>query len=514
MAQPSIIFQEGQGGLGRPLPNNDHISGMLFYTNTLPSGSNPNGYSANSRVKTLYSADDAIPLGIFKDYSDATAATGSVLVTAIGSDGDQAFITSSDRNPLNGNTRTVTLCKYIKVASDTTVANVATSIAAAINALTQTHGYSATVSTATVTIIAPKSQGSYLNIGTPINTYSLGSVAMTITQFSGGVSSKLAIYNYHITEFFRMQPKGVLHVGFYAVPGSYTFTEVKTMKDATNAAMRQIAVWKDAVYATADITALQTIANTCKSEYGPLVVLYAGNLQATADITTLTDLNLLSNPLVSNIIAQDGGGLGNFLYQTNLKSISSIGNALGVVAARKVSESIAWVEVGNLSNGSEMEVLAFSNGQLYTALSVSALDALHAKRHIFAKKFPNYSGSFYSDSQSAVLSTSDYAYIENNRTIQKAERNLYSAFLPQLNSPIRFNADGTITDIDIARLENIGNVSLDQMIKDQEISAKSVTIDPTQDVLTTSTITIAVVLVINGVARNIVIPISFKPSIA
>lgn len=509
MAQPSIIFQEGQGGLGRPLPNNDHISGLLFYTNTLPSG-----YSSSARVKTLYSADDAIALGILKDYSDATAATGSVLVTAIGTDGDQAYITSTDRNPLNGNFRTVTLCKYIKVASDTTVANIATAIAALINAGTQTHGYSATVATATVTIIAPKAQGSSINIGTPLNTYLIGGITATITQFSGGASSKLAIYNYHISEFFRMQPKGVLHVGFYAVPGSYTFSEVKTMKDAAGGAIRQIAVWKDATYGTADLTALQTIAQTCKEEYGPLVVLYAGNLQATADITTLTDLNLLSNPLVSNIISQDGGGLGNFLYQTNSKSISSIGNALGVVAKRKVSESIAWVEVGNLSNGTEMEVLAFSNGQLYTALSVSALDALHAKRHIFAKKFPNYSGSFYSDSQSAVLSSSDYAYIENNRTIQKAERNLYTAFLPQLNSPIRFNSDGTITDIDIARLENIGNVSLDQMIKDSEISAKSVTINPTQDVLSTSTITIAVAIVINGVARNIVIPISFKPSIA
>lgn len=509
MAQPSIIFQEGQGGLGRPLPNNDHISGLLFYTNTLPSG-----YSSSARVKTLYSADDAIALGILKDYSDATAATGTYEVTNKGTDGNTIELKVADLNPNTGATRSTSLGVYTKVAGDSTTALVGAAIRDIINAGTQTHGYSASLATSTITITAPKAQGSFLNSGTPISATIVGTIAGTITQFSAGASSALAIYNYHITEFFRMQPKGVLHVGFYAVPGTYTFSEVKTMKDAAGGAIRQIGVWKDATYGTADLTALQTIANTCKSEYGPLVVLYAGNLQATTDITTLTDLNLLSNPLVSNIISQDGGGLGNFLYQTNLKSISSIGNALGVVAKRKVSESIAWVEVGNLSNGTEMEVLAFSNGQLYTALSVSALDALHAKRHIFAKKFPNYSGSFYSDSQSAVLSSSDYAYIENNRTIQKAERNLYTAFLPQLNSPIRFNADGTITDIDIARLENIGNVSLDQMIKDQEISAKSVTINPTQDVLSTSTITIAVVLVINGVARNIVIPITFKPSIA
>jgi hypothetical protein len=91
---------------------------------------------------------------------------------------------------------------------------------------------------------------------------------------------------------------------------------------------------------------------------------------------------------------------------------------------------------------------------------------------------------------------------------------LYTAYTPLLNSPITFNANGTITDNTIAYFENVGNASLDQMVKDGELSAKSVTINPTQNVLSTSTLTIAVTLVINGVARIISIPIGFKPSIA
>jgi len=83
-----------------------------------------------------------------------------------------------------------------------------------------------------------------------------------------------------------------------------------------------------------------------------------------------------------------------------------------------------------------------------------------------------------------------------------------------LNGPIKLNADGTIADVDVARLESVGNTALDQMTRDDELSAKSVTIDPNQDILATSELTIAVTLVIKGVARYIVIPIGFKPSIA
>ena len=248
-------------------------------------------------------------------------------------------------------------------------------------------------------------------------------------------------------------------------------------------------------------------------------ILYAGNLVATTDITTVTDFSNATTNLVTSVISQDGGGKGNFLFESSLtggnkKSITNIGCALGTVALAKVSESIAWVGKFNISDGVENEIVEFCNGQLWTSLSQSALEGLFSKRHLWSKKFTGVSGTFWVDSSCAVATTSDYAYIENNRTICKAERNLYTAYTPLLNSPITFNANGTITDNTIAYFENVGNAALDQMVKDGELSAKSVTINPTQNVLSTSTLTIAVTLVINGVARIISIPIGFKPSIA
>jgi hypothetical protein len=525
-----VQFQEGQGGLGRPLPNNDHISALLFYTG----GSLPSGFATTSvatRCKAVYSPDDAVNNGILKDYSDATAATGSYTFTGVGAAGDVVELKVADIDPNTGNPyvdsvnylpKPTTLGAYTRLSTDTTVTILATSYAAFINAGTSTHGYSATSSVGAVTITAPKRLGAYLNGLTSITATITGTITGTIVQFTGGVASRWIQYYYQIKEFFRNQPKGKLWVGFFGVPGSYTFSEVTDMQNNSIGEIRQIGVYKDAVWSTADITALNNVCIANKLAHQPIMAVYAANLQATSDITTIADVSTLISTAntahVQTCLGQDGGGWGNFIYKTNgtagIKSITCLGAQLGEIAARKVSESQAWVGVANLSNGTELEVPAFCNGQLVSALSSSALDAINTKRHVFLRKFNGYSGTYFNDSHCCILQSSDYAYFENGRTLFKAERILYTTFLPYLNSPIKFNANGTLADTTIAGLEGVGNTALDQMVRDDEISAKSVTINPLQNVLSTSQLVIAVTLVINGVARNIIIPIGFKPSIA
>ena len=72
MALNKISFTRGTAGLGRPLPGKDHYSGMLFYSNTLPSG-----FSSNDRIKKIYSVADAETLGITDGHIGETQATGS-----------------------------------------------------------------------------------------------------------------------------------------------------------------------------------------------------------------------------------------------------------------------------------------------------------------------------------------------------------------------------------------------------------------------------------------------------
>jgi hypothetical protein len=112
------------------------------------------------------------------------------------------------------------------------------------------------------------------------------------------------------------------------------------------------------------------------------------------------------------------------------------------------------------------------------------------------------------------IAPNDYSQIENNRTIDKATRGIYSSLLPSLNSPLQLNADGTLSETTTAYLESQAGVNLDQMVRDSELSAYACTINPAQNVLATSKIIVVVQLLINGVARQISVPIGFVPKIS
>jgi hypothetical protein len=83
-----VVFVKQTGGLGRPLPTSDHISGYLHYSASLPSG-----FSANDRIKQVFSIEEAVALGITNDSVGATASTATVTITNKGAAGDTAILT-------------------------------------------------------------------------------------------------------------------------------------------------------------------------------------------------------------------------------------------------------------------------------------------------------------------------------------------------------------------------------------------------------------------------------------
>ena len=508
MSLSNISFIKGQGGLGRPLTGQDFISALCFYPTVLPSG-----FSASSRVKQFFAISDAVAAGILNDNSDAIAPTFQYLITAVGGASDKINILIATAKG-----KIVNLGTYPKVVGDTTISILGASIAAFINGATLTHGYTAAFNNATLTVTGTLDTGVYLNTAVnPVTVTITGTIAGTLTQPSGGVASKLALYYYHISEYFRMQPKGILFVGFFAIPASYSFQEIATIQNFSNGTIRQVGLLKDAAssFAVGDLTMIDTVCKSLEDQHKPISALYAADLSAMGDISLLPDLNLLTANKVSAVIGQDGGGVGSDLFLASGKSITNLGTLLGTVALSKVSESVAWVGQFNISNGKECEVLSFANGQLFSGTSVTdgLLQSLDNKRYIFLRKYVGASGSFFNGGHAAVSVSSDYAYIENNRTIDKAIRGIYASLLPSLNSPLRLAADGSLRDTTTAYLESQAGINLDQMVRDGELSAHNVVINPAQNVLTTSQIIIAVTLVINGVARQILVPIGFKPSI-
>jgi hypothetical protein len=514
MALNDIVFVKSQGGLGRPLPGSDYISGMVFYTGTLPSG-----FTTTYNKKQIFSVSDAVTLGITNDYSDETKATGTYLITTAGSTGDTINISVSEPT-ITGVNKLVDLGTYTKVAGDSTIALLGASITAFINAGTLTHGYSASFATATITLTARTGMGIALNSGTPIVVTIVGTIAGTLTQFGvvAGVASKLALWYYHISEYFRLQPQGNLWVGFYPVPSSYTFTEMNDLQTYATGTIRQILVYNDvartAAQVATDCTALMAAQVIQEALHQPYEVIYAPNIKAITDLSTLTNLGLLTAYKVSVCIGQDAGGMGAWLYLTEGKSITNGGAMLGTVSLSKVSDNIAWVAQYNQSNGVECDTVGFSNGVLFTAMSPNLRDnQLNSYRYVYLRKFTDIAGSYFNDSHTAVVQSSDYAYIENNRTIDKAVRVSYTALLPSLNSPLRLNPDGTLTNITVAAFTGILSTNLNAMVRNEELSAYEVVIDLNQNVLATSTLVVRISLLINGVARNIIVNIGFTTSL-
>lgn len=478
----------------------------------------------------MFSVADAIAAGILPNYdrnnlysdsnfADATAATGSYLVTAVGANGDIIKITSKvvyiSTDPTNPGitTKTVTLCTYTKLSSDSTVTILGASIAAAINANTINTGFSASASSGTVTITAPKSQGIFLNTGTNIVVTITGTIAGTLTQFSGGTQSLQAVWYYHISEYFRIQPKGQLYIGFYPVPTSYTFPDITTMQNFSGGLIRQIAIYLGGechAYTSGDLTAIHNeIVTNDDANYQPLSALYAADLSSTSDLSGLANLNTFTAYKASAVIGQDGANMGAFLFNTYGKSITCLGAALGAVSFAAVSDDIGWIQKFNLSNGSELDTPAFANGQLLSATAQGYWTAIDNLRYIFILKYRNNAGTYFNDSHCAVSISSDYAYIENNRTIDKAIRGMYASLLPQLKGPLLLNNDGTLADTTVAFLNSIAGVNLTQMVRDQELSGFQILIPTTQNVQSTSKLVISAELLGVSVSRNITVNIGF-----
>jgi len=324
-------------------------------------------------------------------------------------------------------------------------------------------------------------------------------------------------YWYQIKEYFRIAPTGKLYVGLYndttkdTVPSNLNFQEVYTMQVFAEGELRQIGVYNTKnTYTTGDVELIQGVANTAEINHMPLSCIYGSDI-STADLTTLDSLRSLStpSPKVSVTLLQDGANVGAALAISEGNSIPAVGALLGSVSNSKVNESIAWVQKYNVAGGGELETIAFVNGDLYTDLSPTELSDINTLGYIFGLKHIGIAGTYFNDNHTGDTILSDYAYISEVRTIDKAIREVRTALLPQLNRPIKITSSGTIAGTTISFFKSLAVKPVDRMISDGELSAGDVYIDPEQNILTTSKLEVTIQLIPYGTARTISVNISF-----
>jgi hypothetical protein len=501
MGLPNITVNRTQGNIVRPALSNDSTSAMVFYSNTYPSG-----FSGATQVAVVNSSQEAYNLGIVDDYSTEVRATSTITFNS-------AISATTSVTVLSNFPTTSTEVVAAFTFSATGTASQASEIATYIN---NGLSYQAVATNNVVTVTAPVSTDTLL-VGSSINTKTLsfsdGTASVSITAFSGGTSTDVRPWAYHIAEHFRLG-QGRLFIGVFPVPASFNFNEIKTVQNFASGEVRQCGVYKSGswsgVFSATDVTSIQSICNSLGDEKRPLSVVLQPNLN-NVSLDSLANLQAYSAPNVSVLIGQDGANVGAAIANSFTYSVGMMGAVTGVVSAFKVSDSIAWV--GKLQSlpfsTAELDTPAFANKVLVSNVAASAQDALADKNYIFLRRIPDLSGSFISDSKSAVSNTNSFFSIERNRTIDKSRRVVASGLSPLLNSPVDVNSDGTLSALTINVYKQVCNTQLDVMVSNGELSAYSVNIDPNQNVLATDTINITLTLTPKGVARFITVDVSF-----
>lgn len=531
MSFPNLTLVQKQGNSGRPIQGQDHLSGMLFYGDAPSVSGKWATYAGSPSIKAqqLFSTADATSAGIIP-YSDNTAATSTHTLVK-GSTGDTITIYAaipvvvSDTYPTGF--KTVTLCTYAQVAGDSTDTLLAVSVKNAINALTYSTGFSATSALGVVTIIAPKSAGISLNTGTVYTKTIVGTMTDTIVQnVVAGTASNHALWYYQISEYFRIFPKGSnIWVGICAVADRSSFNEVVTLQRvAAKSTLRQIGITDIstttglAANISGSISTLQTAVETCFQD-APFEAVYSPNIAAVSDLSTLPDQNLNTAPRVQTVLSQDGGNDGAQLFIRNGISTGSMGVKLATIAISRVSASDAQaITAFSVSSGTENNIPAFANGQLLSAVSDSLQLQLNDRNYTFFRSWGDVVvGTFWNDNRTCVDNSSDYAYVNDNRTFQKVQRICRKTYVPLLSSEFIFNPNGTLSNSALASFTDAGNDALKAGLITNygafpEVGNNGddfITIDPTQNVRSTNNLTLDCTIVQNGIARNITINIAY-----
>jgi len=539
MGLPDINFIRTQGVGGVDLINS-HISAKLFYNDTLPSG-----FTTLERIKSVFSVQQAEDLGIVDDYADETAAVaGEVEITTQGSTGDVESV-------LIGG---ALLASYTMLSTDTTPTLEAVGIAAAINANTKVHKFTATSALAVITIVPPVGAGKSLT-GNALTFSSDGTGVASVTDFvsTSAVGSMFAVMHYHISEFFRQKPDGKLYIGIYA-EGTFDGTGIAEIINYANGEVRRIGIFeKVEPFATSMLSAIQAKLVTARDEHKPADAILHANMSS-LDVDDLADLTNATASKVNVNAGEDGNFLlaaysntksysagdkitfvegiyqcllastGNSPYDTNYWtkltdnlraitgfSISTLGNEVGTKAAGALSQNIGEVQAFNLTAGVTLSEAGISTGDLFKDLTTGQKNLLADKNYTFLRTLEGREGVYFTDDYTAISRTNDYRSLARNEVMDEAERLVYSALLPRLNSRVYLNDAGQLSRDSINDFEELVITALTQLQVQGDISgAPIVTIDPDQDIAVTSKLEISFSIQPVGIARYIQVNNSYQ----
>lgn len=186
--------------------------------------------------------------------------------------------------------------------------------------------------------------------------------------------------------------------------------------------------------------------------------------------------------------------------------------AIGLVAGRIARTSVES-NIGRVADGPLSAQMIYAGAEDIAAID---LETIYDKGYITFRTFTGIAGYYIADDLMATSETDDYNHLTAVRTIDKAMRIAYAVLVQQLLDKVQVRSDGTMLQpIIVSWQQIIENAISSNMTANGELSEDNgdkgvqVYIDPSQDVLATSSINVEVRVRPFGYARYINVKLGF-----
>jgi hypothetical protein len=328
----------------------------------------------------------------------------------------------------------------------------------------------------------------------------------------------------HIKDFYVKAPAGTeLHV--LVVPATTTLTQLFTVANANYVALQTYLTSKKSLIkllgvalnpsaaetaptagisadAIAAIPLAQAFADNEFSKFRPIDIIIEGRKFTAASMAAAENLRTKTATNVSVMISRDGVRQAALVAagHTGSANYAAVGFALGRLAGIGVQVNIGRRKDGPTGWGNAV----LSGAQQVVLLTDADLDTLSDKGYLFVTQDTGQEGFYFNDDPTCAPLDNDYCYITRNRVINKAARIARQVYVNELLDEISVDpSNGQLSPLTIKTFEDAIKTQIEDLMIPVEADAVTVFIDPVQNVLATSSITILVQVQPKGYARFI-----------
>jgi hypothetical protein len=274
--------------------------------------------------------------------------------------------------------------------------------------------------------------------------------------------------NYHISEFFRLNPTGELHIRLVAQTVTLAqmcdkaLTHLKQVLVDGGGRIRKAGVVRNPATGytptlsgglDADVIAAipkaQELADDEFANDRPVNNIVIEGREFNGTVGAATDLRaIVGGPYrdVTVCIAQDGQRADD---DALFAKMAAVGTCLGLATNKLPSASFARpISSNNLTSVTAGRFLdaRLSSGALLSSLTQGDQNALHNKGYVFARQFNGYDGVYFNQSSNCVPVTDDYNSSELRDVMNYAVRLVRPVLIPYINSTLPVKAGGRIDD--------------------------------------------------------------------